>query len=599
MGRKKGVALIVVMVMVLVFLSIIVAVVLSATSAIRHASYTRDKLIALQIAESGIQDCLYWMNYKGYWNHHYPSYWGSLVYFRGSDYAGTDTWVSSEVWFQPGGFPEGKCSLRLEDRTGYDTDRIISTGVYRGRTATMELRLRGWNGQDNPRHTSGGLFLCDWDATKSEVANWGIPEVFNKHAIYSYRINPSSGTVNGNITYHETSIAFPALSGRNTRICDKTMVETMPPWCYFPVPEVLPSFPSFPPVPGTFNLYFDKTTDQNGNRWDTYYRYGNVNTGTKTWYFDNSQSPPAGQVINQSIRLEWGGNPPGDLRIQDENNGRIFTSYLLASDGAIYFETSLTVSGPGAVFSAQNGLSFSSGITFFCQNDGILHLNRASSGNVTMTGVTVKDGPVFTGSGITSLSLTSCTLDASASSEKRALLISSGTASLINCTVKGQVFTGTGVSSLSFSGCTLDGTGRSDKVALIASAGSVSLTNCTVKGMVRLEGSGTLTLDNTTVVADPSGENCYPAVITRGKLVVRNNSQVKGLALVLGTSGSSDTNLQSGTIEGAIASRGELSLSSTTVNYSGRLLWKESSIFSPFIGGRRVYVPVAGSWRIY
>ncbi|MCD6220601.1 hypothetical protein J7K25_00350, partial [bacterium] len=52
--RKKGVALIVVLVLVVLFSALILAVVLSATMAIRKAHYYTDKTIALEIAETGI-----------------------------------------------------------------------------------------------------------------------------------------------------------------------------------------------------------------------------------------------------------------------------------------------------------------------------------------------------------------------------------------------------------------------------------------------------------------------------------------------------------------------------------------------------------------
>ena len=65
MQEKKGVAMIVVLVMIIVFSSLILAVILSSTAAIKRAGQYRDKAIALHVAEAGMQDFFYWINYRG------------------------------------------------------------------------------------------------------------------------------------------------------------------------------------------------------------------------------------------------------------------------------------------------------------------------------------------------------------------------------------------------------------------------------------------------------------------------------------------------------------------------------------------------------
>ena len=221
--EEKGVALIVVLVMIIIFASLILAVVLSATIAIRKANYYKDKTIALQIAEAGIEDCLFWMNYRGYENfHQYPcSEWNgstwvynaSYKYFQGSDYAGTDTWTDtppspSNPYYQPvkGLTKPNFCKLEFEDRSDTDMDEIISTGYYNGKTATVRVRIRGSNGNGNNLHNTGGRYLRDghWDGItyREGVATWGVPEAINKHVIYSRTINfPSVNppTISGNV----------------------------------------------------------------------------------------------------------------------------------------------------------------------------------------------------------------------------------------------------------------------------------------------------------------------------------------------------------------------------------------------------------------
>ncbi|MCM8768581.1 MAG: pilus assembly PilX N-terminal domain-containing protein [Candidatus Omnitrophica bacterium] len=545
--ETKGVALIVGLVMVLLFLAIIMAVVLTSTVSVRLASYSQDRFIALQIAEAGIQDCLYWMNYRGYWNHYYPSHYAyPRAYFRGSDYSEADTWVAQEVSFRPAGFSLGRCQLFFEDKEGIDQDRIVSTGYYRGRTGTLEVTLRGFNGLDNPAHASS-LFLCDWNGTDSMVATWGIPEIFNKHAIYARVISSASGQVEGNITYKDPEgIDLSGLTGRHTLTRDRIMT-TIPPWNYFP--SLI--FPNMPSV-GSFAQQFINETDQHGYRWDSDYRYGPVDGIGHVWHFGDTGDTPPGQLIDQSIRLEWAGTDSGRLRITEENNGRIFASYVLVADGDIFFETSFTVSTQKAAFVSRDGFYFSPGITIKCVNSGWLALDRMSPGGVTIENVTIRDGPLLTGSGVTNLTLIGCILDAS------------------------------------------DG-----ETALVVKSGTVNLRNCTVKGRVMGEGAGRLTLDNTRVEARFSQGKSTAAIVSKGPLSMVNNSQVKGLVLVLSDVGSNDCYLSSGKVEGVLGVKGELNLIGSSISYLGELHRNRSDIFQPFIGGRRIYLPVSGSWRIY
>ncbi|MCD6407873.1 hypothetical protein J7L87_02340, partial [bacterium] len=219
--EDKGVALIVVLVMVVIFASLILAVVLSATIAIRKANYYKDKTIALQIAEAGIEDCLFWMNYRGYFYHYYPctvsgDFDPKYKYFKGSDYAGTDTWTDTppsptNPYYQPvkGLTKPNFCKLEFQDRSDTDMDEIISTGYYNGKTATIRVRIRGSNGNGNASHDVSGIndrWLTDWgwDGSRntSGVATWGVSEAINKHVIYSRTINfPSVNppVISGNV----------------------------------------------------------------------------------------------------------------------------------------------------------------------------------------------------------------------------------------------------------------------------------------------------------------------------------------------------------------------------------------------------------------
>jgi len=68
---NSGVALSVVITFIFIFSAIILAVIFTATSAYRKTAYFRDKLIAQQLAEIGIQDVLNKLNYT----YHTPGYY--------------------------------------------------------------------------------------------------------------------------------------------------------------------------------------------------------------------------------------------------------------------------------------------------------------------------------------------------------------------------------------------------------------------------------------------------------------------------------------------------------------------------------------------
>ncbi|MCX8083170.1 MAG: hypothetical protein N3D17_07280, partial [bacterium] len=227
--KREGVAMIMVLAMLVIFAALIVAVVISSTTAIRRAHFYKDKNTALQIALAGIQDTLYWMNYKGYSYHNYPctqlpscAYNPDYKYFQGSDYTGSDTWTNMEpLNYNPSFIPQGRCVVTFTDSNQTNEDIITATGYYKGRDATVSVKLRGNSGDGNASHNNNtGRFLSDWDGYGliTGVATWGIPEAFNKHTIYAREVECATGTGNkpqitGNIfTYNTINLNFAATS---------------------------------------------------------------------------------------------------------------------------------------------------------------------------------------------------------------------------------------------------------------------------------------------------------------------------------------------------------------------------------------------------
>ena len=65
-NNNKGVAMIVAVVMALVFFMLVLTVSVLSTSAYKRSHFYKDRAIALNLAEAGIADALYRMNYKDY-----------------------------------------------------------------------------------------------------------------------------------------------------------------------------------------------------------------------------------------------------------------------------------------------------------------------------------------------------------------------------------------------------------------------------------------------------------------------------------------------------------------------------------------------------
>ncbi len=236
MRRQPGVAMAVVLVMILIFASLILAVVLSSTLAFKSASRERNRTIALQTAYAGVQTALYWMNYRGQdmagnMYDYYPCTATSPAVAYDPDYRYLDPddlftrvrWKNSEVWFTPVGNPDAKCCVEFQDSTETSVDRIIATGKYRGATARVSVNIRGDNGEGNPGHNAAGRWIgsFQWNGSGwvDAWATWGVPESFNKHAIYASQVVASGAavTIQGNVAAL-TGIPFssPRPSGQYT-----------------------------------------------------------------------------------------------------------------------------------------------------------------------------------------------------------------------------------------------------------------------------------------------------------------------------------------------------------------------------------------------
>jgi type II secretory pathway pseudopilin PulG len=211
--KKKGVALIAVIVTIVLFTSLILAVVLAATMSIRRANYYKDKLIALEIAENGLQKILYNLNYYGYqenkgtgWSKaswigsnfksssfSLPEWYSVLIRSKGfteNDLTKYETEISLPEYGGKGKYTLYFIDANSQTASETDLDLIVAKGSYGGRTSTISFLLRGAG--EIQRDNSGNYFYGDFKNSlgvqpvknpNRTLGSCGIPEAFNKHVI--------------------------------------------------------------------------------------------------------------------------------------------------------------------------------------------------------------------------------------------------------------------------------------------------------------------------------------------------------------------------------------------------------------------------------
>ena len=584
MKKRNGVAMIVVLVMVMVFSALILAVVMSATSAVRRANFLHDQVIAQCTADAGLQDCLYWMNYRGYelgWVYPCSEYdatetrWVSQPanrYFLGSDYLyGGNPWYPwtnvEPATYNPSQVAGSKCVLTFADSLNPDEDSITSTGYYHGRTATVTINIRGSNGLGNGDHNLNNRFLNDayyagTGSFQTGLATWGVPEAFNKHAIYALNLlpNPTTTTLKGNIV--RTTIATLTSAG------GVYTVTTVPP-ALFDIARPETDVFLFPPTPPS------DTTNM-----DTYRNGRNMTTGSmvnpdtsdgvyyvassQTYHFGTDVSSPFSSPNNYSptqsthpVFIDSGANVVF-------HNGVTIGNYFRC-DGAVNIDSAVFgITGP-AVIDISNGGTLS--ITGTVINGDI-----AIKGSPTLSGTWTLNGTLTVDRGCTISGTT--TINAASSARKAALLVasSSGSTQLVINTTGGitvgtsqnaaVVYCATGSASADIQlGCDL--TGLSANQAAMISYSSGSSANINLVGSPRY---------------------------------------VNGLIFARGAT-SGTVNLSTGYcgITGAIVANGPVTLDSLDwVTYASNSFKTAvgADIYSGFKGGRRVYLPVPGSWRV-
>jgi len=639
--RKKGIALIVVLVLVVLFSALILAVVLSATTAIR----------------------------KGYWFETYPGDSGK-IYFRGSDYTGTETWYDtppspSNPYYQPvkGLTKPNFCKLEFEDRNEIDKDEIISTGYYNGKKATIRVKVRGNNGYGNPEHTERYLGNYQWNGSGWDdlKATWGVAEAFNKHVIYSKILDYSDGTINGNITC-ETCL--------NENISGKATLTKQTGWldCCKPgdwKPEAPEDSEPTKPTPAWDKKFKDDDgaapyVSYDSTQYETTlppgvsysedgttetYTIDVVDTISENWIFEKADSAdilivkitgntslPSGYTIKAGkdgtsptedadivldfsdpnnpdikgklvaegdIKIEnvdvanphqigtsggttlWAGNEiiidytsgegpeiNGDIRGNEINlkcggNKIIINGNVYGADKVNFLDNANTTDG----ITVNGDVIGIGGITFDSNNGGKNTVYSLVTKLVTKSDLTIPNNTHF-----------SLVIDSTNSERKAGIIIYQDGDAILNLTINSDLNITVGDNQVGGIIVYFDNVSQTEtgKVSNITISGGINFTDSENNKFLLINHSedGSITIDASGKEVNGSIYSYYGA--TTPSITVNN-----------------------GTLNGSIITNGTVNLNGGSIIYNP-IPYKNSTgdIYKGFVGGRRVYLPVPGSWRV-
>ena len=508
------------------------------------------------------------MNYEKYGNgHKYPF---------GVNPAGTSPGTNIDTNIDVSYFvPSATCNIRLADNndtTSGDTDldQLVATGYYKGRTAKISVKIRGAN------QVNGDMDGTDYVSFGRTGYSCGIPEAFNKHVIYTTQVSGTGTTVKGNITTTSTKPGpFPW--------SEATWVETginIPALNVNATPTDIPISSSDP----------TDTYDNSGFRNTTY----NVNTvtdgvwwngGTSTYYFgtddgttssDYTRNDSQVDVQNADVWFLNGVNLGNYFKISDTTT---IESAIFINPSKMAIECSTINIGTAATSAKINGDLVVNGSCTISSNHNANELNGALAGNGN---ITISNQPIK--------------IDASTSSRKAATLI------------KGVTVTLTLISSLQI---TL-GDNQISAILVHATDGTINvnadltptLGDNQISAILVYATNGTINI-NADIIPDYSSTNQFCIVNWSGASADVN----------IGTSGTNinvnggiysyhkitlDTNTQTvtGILVAGDTAGGTVTLNGGSLVYDTTPFKKNPEIYKGFVGGRRVYLPVVGSWRI-
>jgi len=542
-NNNKGVAMIVAVVMALVFFMLVLTVSVLSTSAYKRSHFYKDRAIALNLAEAGIADALYRMNYKDYGagaGHLYP--WGD---------GAAD---NPDTVNDPFGTGSGSYIIELTD-AGANADILKATGIYKGRRRTIQVKIRGDNaiGDD-----------------LNKVDN-GIAEAFNKHVVYAKTVTlgATPTTITGNVI---TESADPGtVVGRTwTQMAANALgAVPAPPDINSDITADPGNEAGFVAAGGTWYkngwLQGDEVTSFNASG------YGAYVDATDTYNFDAATKTIANSLY--IVQGTIGANGPGG------------PGSVLAENGHANFTNTTTFSN---FFKAAGQITVSNTVTVNA-NGALKGLGGITVNGATITGsLAVRDSDL-------SFSTAASTIDSSGNTKKGAVMLydALGNNSLTidanfapNITLKND---DSQAAIIVYSTVAIT---AAEPVA-INDAPQINLASGNQPAGIIVYS----TSDNANLTINTPADTINGLIYAGSGDATATYSAT--ITLTDGTVGSSTLGgvIVAGGTDPANTAGGTINLNGGTINWKKRNYVATSSIFQNFSGGRRVYLPVIGSWK--
>lgn len=604
--NKKGMALIVALLTSFILLALVASLFWVIASTSRQAEYTRNSAAALNLAEAGIADAIYRLNYNtgttdGTDN--YPFQNTNIPFgITASDLNGNTTELPNTVTYiqygaNAGGIrgtlDQGYYVVGLVDSTT-NVDTLLSVGVYKGIRRILAIPLRGNNNATYARQTA---------LTLPAGTTQGISEAFNKHAIYADTVTGATVKVKGNIAYKTSSdapqedINYP---WTKTKV-DSTLFGV--PGLSYPLPAS-----SLPALPGSFAWTYQDIwpTTPPAVRSDPALGY-------PATYDPDGPGGPAPPAIIQ---------PPNNFVF---NNGALSSSTDII--GSVTLQGAAVVS---AFLRADNITISASGVTVLAGST--LLAVDPGTGNISISAVPSGgiNGIVAALNDITITDSVKVTDD---------IISRNGTISLSGGTFTGPIISG-GTIILNpgpYGIYYIDVSSRTNDAAIYGS-GTITINSGVTFAQLKLGasqktailayGSGVLTInindnlnptyDDTNgaqaaIVAYSTGNN---ANVNIGPGVTMDDAGLSGKGRLIyscfGTGGTilnsgitlANDGVPSGTVYGSLVTNGTVILTSGTLIYDNTFFVApptgnfSGDIYQGFSGGRRAYVPVWQGWSL-
>ncbi|MFH0797009.1 MAG: hypothetical protein V2A65_08150 [Candidatus Omnitrophota bacterium] len=601
------------MMLAFIFLILGLGLVMLTKRTTRQAEIGRDDFIAYQLAEAGVADALFRLNYS-------PES-GSFP-FAGT--FPTNSLATSEL--DPTDPTPGEILRTADENIDFDTPairgeketyrpfngttgdyyrvsvikvdsaapdppptqyKIVSEGFYKGAHKKIEVKLRGKQSQSSFRHGSGSTN--------------GISEAFNKHIIYANKVDyfdtwpgtPSTAVVYGNIVYANIDTAGKDTDNWNvpnyiTNPYSKTKVEgtnfkdNLP----IPSPPTLPSssMPTSTPV---------WTYDPSGGPYPASVSGGGSSpTATEdpagTFTFDTGNNISSATLVNGNVILQGTCQINAFLETATGkditvNATTVVINGTLKSGQTIDMDPFVPSGDINGVVAAANSITIAN-LGSTTATDTIISQN----GNITLNGGKFT-GPIISGGDIT---LNSGTYEIDNSSPTNtnsdAPIYGRGTITISS----GVTFT-SGKFKL----------GANQKTAILAYSDTVPVT-------INLLNADLIPTYRTN---NPNGAQAAIIAYSAATATVSINSNINdvttpGRGRLIYAYG--DTNTTEGitldasgkTVYGCLVTNGTVTLKQGTLrdDLSTSLFSsvpKDVDIYQGFLGGRRAYIPVIGGWK--